>query len=347
MAVRARRSWGTAPAPLSFGLCLALQFVAGCGARTTLRTEAAPETGSPDAATCTDSTRPCSEVVLFGGGLKFNRPSDETWIWNGASWRQDHVRGPSARVNAAMATLGTTVVLFGGLGLLYEGDDDTWTFDGTSWTQRHVAGPSARTGHAMATLNGTVVLFGGQDHVDGSFLGDTWTWNGGAWTKRGVLGPVTRMGASMATLNNSVVLFGGFHDRQPLPSTSLGDTWIWDGTSWTEVAVRGPSPRTGAAMATLNGKVVLFGGEDDTNSLVDDTWTWDGTRWTAEDVLAPDRRLFGSMAELDGKVVLFGGVLPTLAQGGTWTWDGESWMQRDVTGPATRTGAPMATLNRP
>src|SRR5436190_1909276 len=53
------------------------------------------------------------------------------------------------------------------------------------------------------------------------------------------------------------VLFGGAN----YPTTN-GDTWEWNGTVWTQHAVRGPSPRVGHAMAydAPRGVTLLFGG---------------------------------------------------------------------------------------
>jgi hypothetical protein len=46
----------------------------------------------------------------------------------------------------------------------------------------------------------------------------------------------------------SIVLFGG---GPPMGLDVLGETWTWDGTSWTQRDVEGPSPRYLAAMAPL------------------------------------------------------------------------------------------------
>ena len=64
----------------------------------------------------------------------------------------------------------------------------------------------------------------------------------------------------------------------------LGDTWTFDGASWAQVSATGPSPRWAATAATVNGKVVLFGGQRVTSgeTPLGDTWTWDGTTWTQQ-----------------------------------------------------------------
>jgi hypothetical protein len=93
----------------------------------------------------------------------------------------------------------------------------------------------------------------------------------------------------MTTLGDrSVGLFGVQNKRS--------ETWEWDGTSWTEVATTGPSPRIGSAIAALGDRIVLFGGFDPGNGslsdvrVLDDTWVWDGTSWTQLAIPGPPAR---------------------------------------------------------
>jgi hypothetical protein len=65
-----------------------------------------------------------------------------------------------------------------------------------------------------------------------------------------------------------VVLFGGFDGSR------LGDTWEWDGTTWSEISHPvSPSARSSHAMAydAARGRVILFGGLDGSLRL-GDTW---------------------------------------------------------------------------
>ena len=77
-----------------------------------------------------------------------------------------------------------------------------------------------------------------------------------------------------------LVLFGGKHNSG---FGMRGDTWTWDGHSWTmHTLAISPSPRWwhGAAYDARRGRVVLFGGEDATQTRLGDTWEWDGIHWT-------------------------------------------------------------------
>jgi uncharacterized protein (TIGR03437 family) len=68
-----------------------------------------------------------------------------------------------------------------------------------------------------------------------------------------------------------VVLFGG-----QLILSPLNDTWVWDGSNWTEESPQtSPSPRFGIAMAydSVHDETVLFGGTTLSEDF-SDTWTW-------------------------------------------------------------------------
>jgi hypothetical protein len=159
-----------------------------------------------------------------------------------------------------------------------------------------------------------------------------------SWTLRGTAGPAARSGHAMVydSARGCVVLFGGFNG-----TTRLGDTWEWDGTTWTERATTGPTPRVlgpGMAYDSTRQRTVLFGGFD--GAYRNDTWEWNGTSWTQRLVTGPTARNGHAMAfdSQRGRIVLFGGG------GGaadTWEWDGSVWTQRLVNGPSGRGGHTM------
>ena len=102
-----------------------------------------------------------------------------------------------------------------------------------------------------------------------------------------------------------VVLFGGVGSFAFL----LNDTWIWNGTTWTQVSpATRPPVRNGASMAydPATGKVVLFGGNSKSGSL-HDTWTWNGTTWSQVALLTSPPAGVAPMVydSATGNVVLF------------------------------------------
>jgi N-acetylneuraminic acid mutarotase len=205
----------------------------------------------------------------------------------------------------------------------------------------------------MAALGDKVVLSGGRR---GGAANTSWVWDGSAWQALDGGGPTAREDAVMAPLGDKLVIFGGSDlTRDEIGIPTLSDTWTWDGEAWTRLNVTGPSERMGAAMAPLDGKLVLFGGIHYPRSSgstmavpLADTWTWDGATWTQRNVAGPSARSWASMAPVAGKIVLFGGVtfggdpIHPLQLSDTWVWDGTAWAEVDVSGPAARQNAAMA-----
>jgi hypothetical protein len=172
------------------------------------------------------------------------------------------------------------------------------------------------------------------------------------WTKQHpVRSPGARGLASMAydAATGTVVLFGGDKLIPHCGCTNFGDTWTWDGTTWTKQAPAvHPPGRFWASMAydAATGTLVLFGGTNG-NGDFGDTWTWNGTTWAQRHPATSPPALWGASMAYDaatGTVVLFGGGN---GNGGlladTWTWDGTTWTkQHPGTSPPARYAAPMA-----
>jgi hypothetical protein len=365
------------PATRTLLLGPALLSLAACGGRTALGDDAtggpaggavvdaaslATTDGSgltPDSGPLACSPGTCATgLALFGGqngssAATFGSSAyfDDTWTWDGTSWTQASAVGPSGRC------CGEATSAFGAM-LLYSGFTDanltdTWSWSGTSWIELAM-GPYPIYGGVMATLGKTVTLYGGDDDW-GLPDWETWTWNGTAWNQLtaynvpsavnpSVGAPDAVYGCAMASLGDVVVLFGG-EDGNNDPN---GETWTWDGATWTQLDVAGPSPRVFLSMAPWRGKLLAFGGCSGLavtcESVLADTWTWDGARWTELNVPGPSARSDYTMATLNGTVVLFGGVDASgnyLAD--TWTWDG-AWTQASVAGPPARSDAVMAAF---
>lgn len=80
--------------------------------------------------------------------------------------------------------------------------------------------------------SGVCVLFGGS--TGNQVHGDTWTWNGSSWSQAmPVHAPSARdvHGMTYDELDKRVVLFGGSSVGAP---PARNDSWIWDGTDWTQ-----------------------------------------------------------------------------------------------------------------
>lgn len=176
-----------------------------------------------------------------------------------------------------------------------------------------------------------LVEFGGSKGSSNIF-GDTWTRTASTWTKHTpATSPSARTGASMVydPATKQLLLFGG----GATPSGPFnGDTWTWDGTTWTQLhpATSPPGREFGDVVYDAATKtVVLFAGWH--GSYLDDTWSWNGTNWTQ---LSPAASPSGRDSDdfvydpATGTAILFGGFRGTgYVPGDTWSWDGTTWTQ--------------------
>jgi hypothetical protein len=274
-------------------------------------------------------------TVLFGGSnTDGNTFSNETWIWKNGWTRVSPATSPSPRTTtmAYDPTTGT-VLLFGG----YDGSgtlNDTWTWDGTAWTQLFPpVSPSSRSQNGLTfdPETGHVLLFGGAANGigDGDVYGDTWEWNGKTktWTQ---LFPASspsprRTAIAYVPASRNVVLFGGDTEQYGCCDTFYGDTWTWNGVTWTKQV-----PATSPAARTLNslnydpsaGETILFGGYSTPEVGLSDTWTWNGATWTEiQTSFSPSPR-WNQSVDYDPNskgLVLFGGAGTGLTTvGDTW-----------------------------
>jgi hypothetical protein len=143
-----------------------------------------------------------------------------------------------------------------------------------------------------------------------------------------------------------IVLFGG--DAGTFPR--LGDTWEWDGATWTQRATTGPEKRSDAGMTfdSVRGVCVLFGGiavpQPNEFTYFGDTWTWDGSVWTRVSNTGPSprRRVAMTFDALQGRAIIFGGERAGgSALDETCLWDGAVWSQMAGAQPRGRSRAAM------
>ncbi len=154
--------------------------------------------------------------------------------------------------------------------------------DGAWASLPSVGAPPARRAYAIAfdAARGELVLTGGEPIAFGEALGpETWTYNGAAWSPvTPAVVPPPRSDAALAydPIHQRVVMFGGEHSTVD-DLIYYGDTWTFDGATWTEVPLDVHPPNRSRAMLAFDpsrGTMVLLGG----NALAD-AWEFDGTAW--------------------------------------------------------------------
>jgi len=202
-----------------------------------------------------------------------------------------------------------------------------------NWNFQSTGTPPARDGAAMVydPVHHQTLLFGGEDS-SGTPHNDTWVYNGTNWAQLSpATSPTPRLWHSMAFNGNdgTIVLFGGCANNTCTPGY-LGDTWIWNGTTWSNPApVGNPTPRQSAAMAYGSATgLILFGGLN-SQGVLGDQYFWNGTTWNTPEVEPPTARFDASMSydSVNQLMVLFGGIGTGGPLNDVWQYNGTSWTQ--------------------
>jgi hypothetical protein len=262
-------------------------------------------------------------IVLFGGLGANGSLLNDTWIWNGASWLQESPsQAPPSNAYLAMAydPGRKMVVLVASDGTV----TTTWLWDGTNWAPSKAASPPGGVyGMAYDGNHKQIVLFGLASNTN---TVQTWLWDGTKWTQAfPVTSPPVRVHQSMAydEAMRNVMIFGG--TCVGCDPGVLGDTWSWDGTTWSMASASGPQARAGAGMTydTVQSQMLLFGGVNGDGSVTyDDTWAWDGTSWApVVPPSVPPARSYFAMAydSASAQLVIFGGA-GSIYLSDTWIW---------------------------
>ena len=250
---------------------------------------------------------PVNDRLLVLGGPVSARA---LWSWSGTAWTRLE-DPPEALGHAATYEPGKQRLLaFSGQNL--------WAWDGTQWGRES---PSARTLASLAwdPVRGASILFGGW-LPNSRHFSETWSWDGTGWTQlRPVASPPGRRDAAMAwdQARQRLVLYGGRYTLNS--STAQGDTWEWDGTTWTQLT---PSQSPGARAEhwltydEVSQRAVLVGGYSNSFSQ-NTTWAWNGQLWTER-----ASGLFGAALAWDPTRTAL-----VLADGtNTRAWNGSSWV---------------------
>lgn len=340
-------------------ICLIFALVAGLGstspliparASASLRQDSASPGPRSGHSLVYDSAR--RRLVLVDGYMPPHDPSPaELWAWDGRRWERVPASGsgPSKRIVGAAAydMRRDRIVSFGGSHSSGGTLGDTWEWNGAAWREMADTSVGRRDHHALAydEARGKTVLFGG-NRGPAPWPTDTWEWDGTSWTRAAADGPVGRSRAALVydSARRQVVLFGGAgappNPKEPL--VILGDTWVWNGTSWRRTSGASPPARYAHAMAfdSRRGVVVMYGGAtmtaDRQTVHLEDMWQWDGMRWTEITMsrTTPRRRYSPAMGfdASRGRVVLSGGIEVKgrgefAAFDDLWEWDGAAWTQ--------------------
>jgi len=236
-------------------------------------------------------------------------------------------------------------LLFGGFLENNQYCNETWEFDGQAWRRLDIASPPADSGYALAydIYRGVAILHGGRNRETWEF--DAMKWNQVRCEHRP---PMIGGGAMAYDPNRRVtVLFGGemLPTRDSLLPVLINETWQYDGYDWTNLDLRGPSPRKYHQMAydSARERFVVFGGFD--GKPLNDTWELRSADWRpieTRESPSPRRGFALTYDPIHRQVLLFGGF-----PGGDelWAFDGTQWSRiMAVHSPPYREGAGLVFI---
>ncbi|HEX8155077.1 MAG TPA: kelch repeat-containing protein, partial [Thermoanaerobaculia bacterium] len=291
-------------------------------------------------------------LVTFAGTTSSGTSNVSTYVLErGSNWRFIFdAQTPAPRSLAAADTDPDSgaIWLYSGVVDPGSGSTDLWRYANGDWQQVIIEGTPDTCSNALAAYDTDRKRFVVTCSSGFVFELDTVALK---WTRLDTLKevPPGRSFASLAydpTIKRTV-LYGGFNGVN-----YLNDTWLWDGTKWTEVE-RNPAPgRSLAAMwydPTIK-KVVIYGGigRPDNESRItrySDMYSLDSNQgWTKLTPASTPGARYGAQVTVDprtNKALLFGGILYQEDAGGAngrqsyandmWEWNGTAWTQRALT----------------
>jgi hypothetical protein len=278
-----------------------------------------------------DSVR--SRCVLLGLGLASQL---EHWEYDGTSWLQlpappvplASARGLTAVFDAARSEVLVAAFRDANWRLL-----GGWAWNGTTWSPRPGIGDGAPSVSGAAFPNGIgnniLLRFGGLPFAGSSESDELWVYDGANWSLVSAGTIPARSHAAMWTQQGNLYVHGG--RRQ---GVELGDTWRFDGVSWTQVnSLLAPPPVSGHAIAydLVADRAVHIAWPT--------TWTFDGSQWQAiATATTPSFRVDYALAYdlVRNRTVLGAGYTSSGALEDTWEFDGSVWQQTTTVGAPQR-----------
>ena len=207
---------------------------------------------------------------------------------------------PSARgeLNAVFDETKNRLVVFGGNVVApqmcmpaYEYTEEMWAFDleCETWSRIEATGPTRRGRQAMAldTMRNRMVLVGGRERVSGGYTNynDVWAFDlaNDTWEEISTSGsppsPRHNSAAIYDVDRDRIVVFGGNPSEDGLMTFGTDDTFALDlaTNEWSEIATADPKPnaRYYHGAVEMNGKLYVFGGNEDFFTSLNDTWELD------------------------------------------------------------------------
>ncbi len=268
---------------------------------------------------------------------------------------------------------------------------DIWMWDGTTWNATKFTIPTEQdsvignevtdTTNSRGILNlygtGTTASPLKMGIEPGNNIGEVWMWDGSKWVPSTIIHPSVTfpiekdsvIGNEIADTTNSRGIlnrYGSGTASSPYtigvnPGTSIGQSWIWDGSKWTLTTITHPLEKDSVIgnefSDTLNSRGVLTKQGAGTlaspltigvtqGSATGDVWMWDGSKWVPTQITHPTEQdgIIGN--ELTDTINSRGiinksgagsvaspyriSVNPGTTANDVWMWNGSNWVPSQI-----------------
>ena len=215
----------------------------------------------------------------------------------------------------------------------------TETWDGSSWTEvgdlvagrDHMTGMGTTTaalaagGHVLSSAAVSPPPGVPGSEAPAQTLSETW--DGSSWTETGDLPTARSYGVGAGTATAGLYIAG--YARPPVSPQTRGETYEYDGSSWTDASADvGTIRYDHAATGTQTASIMGGGSGAPPSPRLATTQTYDGSSWTDAPSINTARAFYGGgNSGIQTDAMFFGGHTGTAYSATTELYDGTSWSE--------------------
>lgn len=309
--------------------------------------EITPSTVPPARAYAAAAYDRAHDRILLYGGTKYDGDLNDTWEFDGTTWRQ--VATDTPKLSAGVMVYDETrdqLLLLGNVTTAGANTVEMYVWQSDAWqklTPAHLPACITQSRMVFQQSNDKVLLLGGGCGVL-SPKGETWEWDGTDWTQvtfaatAPTPGLVYGEGMAYDKTRDETVVFGGFE------YDTRNSTWIYKAGVWTNIAGTlddSPGPRSFFVFENdpVRNVVWLYGGHTE-EGFTFDLWRYQYGQWQlieVENAPTACSHPAGSFDTDRNRLVIL------CEDSSTFEFDGETWKKFDTltTKPGARRWSSM------
>ncbi len=232
-------------------------------------------------------------VMMYGGRLAPGQLVDDTWAWDGKTWRQlDTGTGNPPPVDGAVMAwddrLASMVLVVPGSSV-DSPQPETWTWTGTDWTRRpHGDIPPNISLGALAFDRVSNSLLGVGDRYETATSSSVvmLRWDGSVWREFSTSHspPSLVAGVGSDPISDRLLLVCDPLDNQ----SSSDEVWTWTGFDWQLLGLFSGALQSGGVVTDPeSGRMLMFGNAVQSAQGLPQpvhVWAWEGSVWRRLDL---------------------------------------------------------------